>query len=75
MCLTIPGKIIAVDGNYATVDYGRDGTRTNINISMVPVRVGSYVLVQAGVAIRVLGEEEAQEALHAWKIIEEELET
>jgi hydrogenase expression/formation protein HypC len=73
LCLTIPGKIIAIEGNYATVDYGRDGIRRNINISMVRARIGSYILVQAGVAIKLLADEEAREALRTWKMIEEEL--
>jgi hydrogenase expression/formation protein HypC len=73
LCLTIPGKIIAIEGNYATVDYGRDGIRRNINISMVGARIGSYVLVQAGVAIKLLVDEEARQALRTWKMIEEEL--
>lgn len=74
MCLTIPGRIIEIKGDYATIDYGSDGIRAGINISMVPARIGSYVLVQGGVAVRVLGDVEAREALKVWKTIESELE-
>ncbi len=73
MCLTFPGKIVAIEGEYATVDYGESGTRENINIALVDATVGSYVLVQSGLAIRVLTEEEAQEALKAWQMILAEL--
>lgn len=61
---------MAIEGDYAKVDYGSDGVREQINISMVQAEIGSYILVQAGVAIRILDEEEAQEALRAWKMIE-----
>jgi len=73
LCLTIPGRVIKIKGDYATIDYGSDGIRAGINISMVPVRIGAYVLVQGGVVVRVLGEEEAREALKVWKTIESEL--
>lgn len=74
MCLTIPGKIVEIKGDYATIDYGSDGTSAGINISMVSAGIGSYVLVQGGVVVRVLGDEEAREALKVWKTIESELE-
>jgi hydrogenase expression/formation protein HypC len=64
VCLAIPGKVIDIDSNkqHATVDYG-DGTKRKINISLVDVKVGKYVLVHAGFAIEVLNEKEAQETL------------
>jgi len=71
MCLTFPGKVVAIRGESASVDYGQEGIRDNINISLVDARVGSYVLVQGGFAIRVLSSTEAQEALEAWKMIRE----
>ena len=71
MCLSFPGKVVAKSGESATVDYGPDGVRNNVNISLVSVKVGDYVLVQGGFAIKVLMEREAEEALEAWKIIRE----
>jgi hydrogenase expression/formation protein HypC len=73
MCLAFPGKIVDINGEFASVDYGPDGTRHGINISLVDAQLGSYVLVQGGFAIRVLSEKEAEEALDAWKMIREEL--
>lgn len=73
MCLTFPGKIAAINGEYATVDYGEGGTRQNVNLALVDAKLGDYVLVQAGLAIRVLSQEEAEEVLKAWKMILEEL--
>jgi hydrogenase expression/formation protein HypC len=73
MCLTFPGKIVSIQGNLASVDYGRDGVRDNINVSLVDAQLGTYVLVQGGFAIRALSDEEAKEVLDAWEVIREEL--
>ena len=71
MCLTIPGKVVTITGDFASVDYGEDGVRKNINISMVKPRLGDYVLVQSGFAVKLLSESEAVEALDIWKAIRE----
>ncbi len=73
MCLTFPGKIVSVQGKFASVDYGRDGIRDNVDISLVDAQLGTYVLVQGGFAIRALSDEEAKEVLDAWEIIRGEL--
>jgi hydrogenase expression/formation protein HypC len=71
MCLAYPGKVVRIDGEFAAVDYGPDGIRENINVSLVDVQVGNYVLVQGGFAIRVLSGKEAEESLDAWRMIME----
>jgi hydrogenase expression/formation protein HypC len=73
MCLAFPGKIVRIERELASVDYGPDGIRDHINISLVDARLGSYVLVQGGFAIRVLSENEAKEALDVWEMIRDEL--
>lgn len=72
MCLSFPGKIIVVNGEFASVDYGPDGIRKNVNISLIDAQVGTYVLVQGGFAIRALSKQEAEETLDIWKMIREE---
>ena len=69
MCLSIPGKIIAVNGKFVSVDYGDQGIRQNVNNSLIQGRVGDFVLVQGGFAIKILTESEAQEVIDALKII------
>jgi len=64
MCLAIPGKILKKEDNIATVDYG--GVIKDVNIILVEVEIGQYVLVHAGYAIQVLSEEEASETLKLW---------
>jgi hydrogenase expression/formation protein HypC len=66
MCLAIPGKIIEITGEKASVLYG-EGVVNKANISLVDVRLGDYVLVHAGFAIQVLSEEEAIETLVLWE--------
>ena len=69
MCLSIPGKIISVNGNFASVDYGDQGIRQNVNNSLIQGKVGDFVLVQGGFAIKILKESEAQEVIDALRII------
>ncbi len=71
MCLSLPGKIASIKGTNAAVDYGEYGVREDVNISLVDAKVGNYVLVQGGFAIRVLTNEEARETLETWKMIRE----
>lgn len=71
MCISLPGKIAVIRGGYASVDYGEYGVRENVNISLIDAKVGSYVLVQGGFAIRVLSSEEAKETLETWKMVRE----
>ena len=60
---------MAISGEFASVDYGQDGIRNNVNISLVKASLGSYVLVQSGFAVKLLSKEEAVEALDLWKMI------
>ena len=75
MCLSIPGKITAVSGKFASVDYGNQGIRENINNTLVKGKVGDFVLVQGGFAIKILTQSEAQEVIDALRIIETEFGT
>lgn len=52
MCLGIPGKVVAVDGLTATVDFW--GLRKQIRLEVVdePVEPGDYILNHVGYAIR-----------------------
>ena len=63
MCLAIPGKVIKIINNEnALIDYG-DGTKRKVNVSLVDINIGDYVLVHAGFAIEKLNEKEAKETL------------
>lgn len=67
MCLTVPGRIVAVetspDGTrLAQVDFGELVRPANL-VFLPEVAVGDYVTVQAGIALRRLEPEEAREAV------------
>jgi len=68
MCLAIPAKVVSIAGNKAKVDFG-EGVLREVDITLVNVEVGEYVLVHAGYAIQVLSSEEAEETLRLWNEI------
>jgi hydrogenase expression/formation protein HypC len=63
MCLGVPGKVVAIDGLNATVDFF--GVRKELRLDIVdePVQVGDYVLNHVGFAIRRIPPDEVQETL------------
>jgi len=65
MCLAIPAKVLEKKGKVARVDFG-DKTVREVNISLVNVKLGQYVIVHAGFAIQVLDQEEAEKSLELW---------
>ena len=52
MCLGVPGRVVAVDGDVATVDFW--GVKKQIRLDVVdePVAPGDYVMNHVGFAIR-----------------------
>ncbi len=54
--------------NKAQVDFGEAVLR-EVDVTLVDVKVGEYVLVHAGYAIEVLDEKEAKETLDLWNEI------
>jgi len=69
MCLAFPGRVLSIDGDFAKVDFGEGTAREGINVSLVEVKPGQYVLVHAGYAIQVMDENEAQKTLSYWREI------
>lgn len=63
MCLGIPGKVIAIDGLEATVDFF--GVQRHVRLDVVdePVAIGDYILNHVGFAIRRIPETEVAETL------------
>jgi hydrogenase expression/formation protein HypC len=75
MCLAIPGKVVSLKDDKAKVDFG-EGVLREVNVTLVNVRVGDYVLVHAGYAIQALDEKEALETISLWnQILDAEVET
>jgi hydrogenase expression/formation protein HypC len=63
MCLGVPGKVLAIDGLEATVDFF--GVKKTLRLDIVdePVQVGDYVLNHVGFAIRRIPPSEVGETL------------
>ena len=59
MCLAIPGKIIKINSQLAIVEFR--GVQKEINISIVDVKVGDYMMVHAGFAIEKMENENVKE--------------
>ena len=62
MCLSIPAKIISIEGDYAEVSVGGSIFRAGIHMIDNP-ETGDYILLHAGFAIQKISEEEAKETL------------
>lgn len=69
MCLGVPGLVVAVDGNVATVDFW--GVRKTVLLDIVdaPVTPGDYVLNHVGFAIRRIAPEDARATLELYEQI------
>ena len=68
MCVAVPALIISLDGLNAEVDV--EGVRRKTSIYLTPdAKVGDYVMMHAGFAIRVMDMQEAQETIALLKEI------
>jgi len=66
MCLAIPGKVLKIEDQTATVDFG--GARREVRLDLLTnVHKGDYVLVHAGYAIQTVDEKAALEILKSWE--------
>ncbi len=62
MCLAVPVKVVAVEGNEAEVEIG--GVKRSISIVLTPeAKVGDYVLLHTGYSLKIIDETEAQETI------------
>ena len=73
MCIAIPGRVVAIDGQTAQVEF--KGNNVHVNIGLVEPKVGQYVLVHAGCAIEVMEKEKAEEIIELFTDLEEEFES
>ena len=69
MCVAYPGKVLSVEKDHARVDF--TGSVVPVNVSMVSVQPGDYVLVHAGMAIQKVETEEAKEWIALFRDLEE----
>lgn len=61
MCVAIPGEIIEINGDKATISFS--GNKVSAYIGLVDVKVGDYALVHAGCIIQTLKKSDAEEMI------------
>ncbi len=72
MCLSIPGKLIAItkelDEIFRVGKVSFDGIIKEVSLTLVPeAKVGDYVMVHVGAAISIVNEEEAKKTFDLLK--------
>lgn len=66
MCLGVPGLVVSVEGNVATVDFWGVRKQVLLDIVDAPVVPGDYVLNHVGFAIRRIPPQEARATLELY---------
>ena len=62
MCLSVPAKILSIDGLNAKASVG--GAIVNASLHLVDdAEVGDYILIHTGFALQKISEEEALETI------------
>jgi hydrogenase expression/formation protein HypC len=70
MCVAIPAEIMSIKGTEAEVNL--EGVHRHASIYLTPeAKVGDYVLLHAGFAIRVVDQQEARETIDLLRKINE----
>jgi len=64
MCMAIPGKIVKINGDTATIEY--PGQTREAKIIDGEYNIGDYVFISAQIIVQKLTEEEALESLKGW---------
>ena len=69
MCLGVPGQVISITGNVASLDVW--GARIDVDLDVVEetVKVGDYLIEHAGVAVRLITPELVADTLAQYEII------
>lgn len=72
MCLSIPAKIISIDGNMAEVSTGGAVFKAGLHL-IEDAMVGDYILLHAGFAIQKISESDAAETLRFFEEMNDSL--
>jgi len=69
MCLGVPGQVLAIRGNTATVDFW--GVKKNVRLDNVQELIGpgDYIIDHAGFAVRKLNNDDIAETLAMYEVI------
>jgi hydrogenase expression/formation protein HypC len=58
MCLSIPGKVVEIGTNRFIIDYVTE--KREVNLSLVDVKLGDYVIVSNKIIISLVPKEKAE---------------
>jgi hydrogenase expression/formation protein HypC len=63
MCLGVPGRVVSIHGDFATVDFWGVSKEVRLDVVDEPVVPGDYILNHVGYAIRRIPAEDIAETL------------
>ncbi len=70
MCLSVPAKVLSIEGDMAKVAVGE--TICNASLQIVEdIQVGDYILLHTGFALQKLSKEEAEETFRLFEELED----
>ena len=75
MCLGVPGRVVAINGLTAVVDFFGVRRETRLDVVDEPVAPGDYILNHVGFAIRKIPAEEIDETLALYEMLLREAES
>ena len=71
MCLSVPAKIISIDGEMATTSI--NGVKVEVSLQLIEQpEIGDFVLVHTGYALQILSDEELHDVAINLKLLEDE---
>ena len=65
MCLQVPGKVIKIEKNKATIDY--DIEKRIAYVTDIHPEIGDWVIVVGNFVVDIIPEDAAKKALNHWK--------
>ena len=69
MCVAVPGLVVEIKENIAKVFI--TGLIIEVDISLVPAKIGDYVLIHAGCGLEILKKETAEEMIQLFNELQE----
>lgn len=69
MCLGVPGRVVEVHGQTATVDFWGARRETRLDVIDEPVAPGDYILNHVGFAIRKIPAADIEETLALYELL------
>ena len=69
MCLGLPGRIVAINGKTARVDFWGSVRNVKLDAMKDPIAPGDYIIDHAGYAVRRIPDEDVADTLALYEVI------